>query len=569
MPITIKSTELKYKNPSTGNYQGIDAVAETTTSQQCLLIENKGSEVLSSLPQTYTELSTSVTNLENRFDETEPIINKTLQATADADKVLYCSFTNGKTYTYTNNTDATSNLLLLRSDGTTKNISNSVMAGESLSFVIDENDFIGIKVHTNGAGSIDLTGNSSSNSLISLDAETAAYNAYDFGEINNITLFPGYISANGNYISADEEYFEVYTNKIPIENNYAFSFSLSYDEPQIMWAACALFNEAGTYIKRITIFDLQNIEITKSHDDAFFVIDDANAKYAIFTFRTFGSAVFSIKSANISKILNNKIELLSSVSNFNNNVRSVNHRGFNTLAPENTLPAFKLSKKLGFDCVECDVRYTSDSIAVLLHDSTINRTARNPDGSEISGSIDISSITYAQASEYDFGILKGSQYAGTKIPKLTDFLLLCKKIGLYAYIELKFTNATQAMVNAVINAVKSYGMADHVAYISGSSTVLGYVEENDNKARLGYVVSSITNAVISDAAALKTSYNEVFIDSSSYTTSEITLCKNANLPLEVWTINSINTIKALNPYITGVTSDSQHFGRIFYESGIG
>lgn len=60
MPITIKSTELKYKNPSTGQYQGIDAVAETTTSQQCALIEAKGAETIASIPNDYTTLSNAV-----------------------------------------------------------------------------------------------------------------------------------------------------------------------------------------------------------------------------------------------------------------------------------------------------------------------------------------------------------------------------------------------------------------------------------------------------------------------------------------------------------------------------
>lgn len=63
MPITIKSTELKYKNPSTGQYQGIDAVAERTTSEQCALIEAKGAETIASIPSDYTTLADDVRDL--------------------------------------------------------------------------------------------------------------------------------------------------------------------------------------------------------------------------------------------------------------------------------------------------------------------------------------------------------------------------------------------------------------------------------------------------------------------------------------------------------------------------
>ena len=44
MPVTIKTTTFKYKNPTTGEYQGVDAVAETTTSQQVAAIEAAGQQ---------------------------------------------------------------------------------------------------------------------------------------------------------------------------------------------------------------------------------------------------------------------------------------------------------------------------------------------------------------------------------------------------------------------------------------------------------------------------------------------------------------------------------------------
>ena len=68
------------------------------------------------------------------------------------------------------------------------------------------------------------------------------------------------------------------------------------------------------------------------------------------------------------------------------------------------MSAVKLAKQKGFKYVEVDVGFTSDNIPVLLHDDTINRTARNTDGTELSASVSISSITYAEASSYDYGV---------------------------------------------------------------------------------------------------------------------------------------------------------------------
>ena len=254
------------------------------------------------------------------------------------------------------------------------------------------------------------------------------------------------------------------------------------------------------------------------------------------------------------------------LTNGNANVISVNHRGFNTIAPENTLPAYKLSRQNGFSYVETDVSFTSDGVAVLLHDDTINRTARNADGTTISEPINIADITYAQALTYDFGIWKGSAYAGTKIPTLKDFVVLCRNIGLHPYIELKAGD--QQSVERVVDIVKACGMAENVSWISFSDALLSYVKAVSPKARLGYVVGSVTSEVIETARSLKGTENEVFIDSSSYTVEECDLCRNSNFPMEIWTIDNENTILNMNPYITGVTSDSLKADLILYNANI-
>ena len=44
------------------------------------------------------------------------------------------------------------------------------------------------------------------------------------------------------------------------------------------------------------------------------------------------------------------------------------HRGASKAAPENTLEAFRLARRLGADAVELDVRRTSDGVPVICHD---------------------------------------------------------------------------------------------------------------------------------------------------------------------------------------------------------
>lgn len=53
----------------------------------------------------------------------------------------------------------------------------------------------------------------------------------------------------------------------------------------------------------------------------------------------------------------------------------VAHRAGAALGPENTLQALEASIAAGADMVEVDVRLTRDGVPVLLHDSTLRRTA--------------------------------------------------------------------------------------------------------------------------------------------------------------------------------------------------
>lgn len=243
-------------------------------------------------------------------------------------------------------------------------------------------------------------------------------------------------------------------------------------------------------------------------------------------------------------------------------MRGVNHRGYSISAPENTLIAFKMSKQAGFNFVETDVRFTSDGTAVCLHDASINRTARNADGTALSSTVNIADITYEQALTYDFGIWKGSSYAGTKIPTFDEFLTLCKNIGLRPYIELKV--GTQAQIEAVVDAVKAHGLKGKETYISFEGTLLDYVKNHDDTARLGLLGMP---GSVSSAANKLTGKNEVFLSSNGKTMAS--QCIAAGIGYEVWTIDSAATVRELDPYITGVTTNGTIIpGKVLYDANI-
>lgn len=241
---------------------------------------------------------------------------------------------------------------------------------------------------------------------------------------------------------------------------------------------------------------------------------------------------------------------------------TANHRGFNTIAPENTLPAFKLSKQNGFSMVETDIRVTSDGQLVLLHDYSINRTARNADGTEVSGTVNISDITYEQALTYDFGIWKGQEYAGTKIPLLEEALLLCNRLGLSMVLEIEATGKINSKyVRDIVKAVDQCGMRGKVIYACFQISFLKMVLDYDDTAYVAAISSTEYTAEtfpISGYLQLKTGKNQVcaMINTPVLNDGVIDLLRTNQIAVDAWLVNSVATALTLNPYVTIFTSDS-------------
>ena len=243
-------------------------------------------------------------------------------------------------------------------------------------------------------------------------------------------------------------------------------------------------------------------------------------------------------------------------------VKTVNHRGYSDVAPENTLEAYRLSKKMGYTYVEADVSFTSDGVAVLLHDSTVDRTS--------DGSGKISEMTFDEVRSLDFGSWKSLEYEGVQIPTFKEFIVLCRNIGLKPYIELKSNGEyTIEQIRGLVDTVKRCGMDGAVTWISFNSDFLAIIKDHSPGARIGYLATPTVTS-ITVANSLKTGENEVFFDTSyaNITEEAISLCIENDIALEAWTVNDAEALMLLDPYVSGITSDTLMAGKILYDAYI-
>ena len=90
------------------------------------------------------------------------------------------------------------------------------------------------------------------------------------------------------------------------------------------------------------------------------------------------------------------------------------HRGFSTVAPENSMPAFGAAVALGAKEIELDVWPTKDGEIVSIHDSTLDRVS--------DGTGKVYEHTLSELKSYDFGVKFGERFKGLKIVTFEEVL---------------------------------------------------------------------------------------------------------------------------------------------------
>ena len=240
--------------------------------------------------------------------------------------------------------------------------------------------------------------------------------------------------------TSDMDYVQGDNNKWVEVNNIYYAF---YDSSYQYISGSA---DTGTFLNQVSIPDnakfirfSQSNKLLNDTSTLMFAFNDLSDLKTIGDYQKYyieleGSDYISEEKLD-QNINNIKNTLSRSVT-----VKSINRLGYDVYnpntPPEHSLEGYKLALNYGFDEILCDLRSTSDSIPVCLHDATINRTARNTDGSTISTK-NILDITYNEANSYDYGLYKNVKYKGTKLLTLEKAIKFAKMNGITLHIETK------------------------------------------------------------------------------------------------------------------------------------
>ena len=148
------------------------------------------------------------------------------------------------------------------------------------------------------------------------------------------------------------------------------------------------------------------------------------------------------------------------------------HRGFNTIAPENSMPAFGAAVAMGAEEIEFDLWQTKDGEIVSLHDSTLDRVS--------DGSGKVYEHTYEELLQYDFGVKHGEKFKGMKILKFEEILkqFSCQVI-MNIHIKSKTNDCAldEDWLRKIVALIDKYDCRKHVYFMTGNDVVLGQLRE--------------------------------------------------------------------------------------------
>ena len=104
------------------------------------------------------------------------------------------------------------------------------------------------------------------------------------------------------------------------------------------------------------------------------------------------------------------------------------HRGFSSEYPENTVTSFEAAVSAGFNYIELDIHLTADSVIVVMHDETVNRTTN--------GEGNIRDLYLEEIKSLDAGSWFDSNSPSEQVPTLKEILVKFEN-RVHIFVEIK------------------------------------------------------------------------------------------------------------------------------------
>jgi len=141
------------------------------------------------------------------------------------------------------------------------------------------------------------------------------------------------------------------------------------------------------------------------------------------------------------------------------------HRGYNTVAPENTMPAFGAAVAMGADEIEFDVWATKDGELVTAHDPILERVSN--------GTGNIWDYTLDELKSLDFGSRFSEKYKGLRMPTFEEILKkFAGRVIMNIHVKIWDAKAADRKIEEIARLIERYDCERHVYFMSTNTDAL-------------------------------------------------------------------------------------------------
>ncbi|MFF6801463.1 glycerophosphodiester phosphodiesterase family protein [Streptomyces sp. NPDC012616] len=242
----------------------------------------------------------------------------------------------------------------------------------------------------------------------------------------------------------------------------------------------------------------------------------------------------------------------------------VAHRGASAVAPENTLEAVDRAASLGTLWVENDVQRTRDGELVVVHDDSLRRTTDVEEVFPGRSPWRVKDFTAAEIARLDAGSWFGPDYAGVRVPTLTQYVDRVDRNHQKLLLEIKNPELYPGIEQEVLKLLGDEGwlderhLANRLIVQSFSADCLRTVHQLMPAVRIGLLgmpaLSDLSRfSVFADQ--INPSYPAL---SQAYVAAVHELTGPHGRPMKVftWTVDDAETARAVAGYgVDGVITD--------------
>lgn len=254
------------------------------------------------------------------------------------------------------------------------------------------------------------------------------------------------------------------------------------------------------------------------------------------------------------------------------------HRGCRGIMPENTIIGFIEAIKYGCNAIEFDIVISQDRQLVVSHEPYMNPDiCLTPDGEEIEDSkrYNLYKMNYDEIKNFDCGSKFNSKFPNQMkfksykplltetIESIEEYLKRYNLSPIIYDIEIKSDQleydtsqpVPEEIVDMLLSIIKIYNIRDKVIVRSFDKRPLQYLHIKEPTIKIAYLVENEIDIEqnLAELGLIPNFYSPKY---TLITSKMLDFCKNINLPIIAWTVNTKLEIKNLiDMGVEGIITD--------------